>query len=104
MVWTAEHGAAWFTGWLGDDFFPEDFLPTGRDTYSTDIRLVCSAGDLDFDCDVDFVDYAQFAAEWYETDCNSLNDFCDGADILTPMNGEVDPNDLGRFALRWLLP
>ena len=104
--WTAAHGAAWFTGWMWDDRpeHPGDFMPTGRDTFSTDIRLVCSAGDLDFDCDVDFVDYAQFAAEWYGTDCNNLNDFCNGADIVTPMDGKVDPNDLGRFALRWLLP
>ncbi len=43
---------------------PGERLPTGRDIYSTDIRLVCSAGDLDFDCDVDFVDYAQLAREW----------------------------------------
>jgi len=100
--WTDEHGAAWFTG----DLWPqeEERLPTGRGTFSTDIRLVCSAGDLDFDCDVDFVDYAQLAAEWYETDCNSLNDFCNGADIVTPMDGEVDLEDLGRFALRWLSP
>jgi len=103
-VWTAEHGAGWFTGWMWDDYTLKTFCPTGRDTYSTDIRLVCSAGDLDFDCDVDFVDYSQFAAEWDETDCNSLNDFCDGADIVTPMDGDVDLEDLGRFALRWLLP
>jgi hypothetical protein len=38
-------------------------LPTDRDVYNTDIRLVCSAGDLDSDCDVDFVDYAQLATE-----------------------------------------
>jgi hypothetical protein len=101
-VWTATHGAAWFTGWLWDDYWPEDFLPTGRDTYSTDIRLVCSAGDLDFDCDVDFVDYAQLAAEWYETSCDNLNDFCNGADIV--INGDVGMEDLAKFALRWLLP
>ena len=102
----ATRGAAWFTGWVWDDvsIHPGDFMPTGRDTYSTDIRLVCSAGDLDFDCDVDFVDYAQLAREWRETDCNNLNDFCDGADIVTPMDGEVNLEDLARFALRWLLP
>ncbi len=102
----ATHGAAWFTGWVWDDveIHPGDFMPTGRDTYSTDIRLVCSAGDLDFDCDVDFVDYAQFAIQYTETDCNNINDFCDGADIVTPMDSVVDLKDLGRFALRWLLP
>jgi len=100
--WTAAHGAAWFTGWMWDDRpeHPGDFMPTGRDTFSTDIRLVCSAGDLDFDCDVDFVDYAQFAAEWYETDCNNLNDFCNGADII--IDGDVTLKDLARFTERWL--
>ena len=102
--WDATHGLAWFTG--SGKLWPqgEDRWPTGRDTFSTDIRLVCSAGDLDFDCDVDFVDYAQLAAEWYETGCDNLNDFCNGADIVTPMDGDVDLEDLGRFALRWLLP
>ena len=38
-------------------------MPTGRDVYSTDIRLVYSAGDFDFDCDVDFVDYAHLAVD-----------------------------------------
>jgi len=105
-AYDADHGLAWFSGrdnaiqWAQGNFR----WPTGKDKYSTDIRLVYSAGDLDFDGDVNFVDYAQFAAEWRETDCNSLNDFCNGADILIPMNGEVDLEDLGRFALRWLLP
>ena len=97
---SATHGLAWFTG--SDMLWPqgEDRWPTGRDTFSTDIRLVCSAGDLDFDCDVDFVDYAQLAAEWYETDCNSLNDFCNGADII--IDGAVTLDDLARFTKRWL--
>jgi hypothetical protein len=49
------------------------------------------------------VDYAQFAREWRETDCNNVNDFCDGADIVIPMDGDVDLEDLAKFALRWLL-
>ncbi|GAI51665.1 unnamed protein product, partial [marine sediment metagenome] len=83
-AYTTEHGLGWFSGadnpiqWAQGNYR----WPTGKDKYSTDIRLVCSAGDLDFDCDVDFVDYAQFAAEWYETDCNNINDFCNGADII----------------------
>jgi hypothetical protein len=88
--WTAERGLAWLM--RGQ--------PSGRDTYSTDVRLVCSAGDLDFDCDVDFVDYAQFAAEWLDSGCTNLNDFCNGADII--IDGAVTLDDLARFTERWL--
>jgi len=101
----ADHGAAWFSGADNPIQWPQGNFrwPTGRDKYSTDIRLVYSAGDLDFDTDVDFADYTQFAAEYSETDCNNVNDFCNGADILTPMDGDVDLEDLARFSLRWLL-
>ncbi len=40
------------------DVVPGERLPTGRD-----ISLVSSTGDLDFDCDVDYVDYAQITRE-----------------------------------------
>ncbi len=90
-------------GYMCQDIVPGECLPTGRDIYNTDIRLACSASGLDCYCDVDFVDYAQLAREWRETDCNNLNDFCNGADIVIPMDGDVDLKDLARFALRWLL-
>ncbi len=98
--WTTLKGVKWLSG--GHRRQPDNCRdrPNGRDPNSTDVRLVCSAGDLDFDCDVDFVDYAQFAAEWYETDCNNLNDFCNGADII--IDGTVTLDDLDRFTERWL--
>jgi len=95
---TVERGTAWLNGTLWD----WQGTPSATGIYAKDVRLVCSAGDLDFDCDVDFVDYAQLAAEWYETDCNNLNDFCNGADIV--INGDVGFEDLAKFALRWLSP
>ena len=100
--WTAEKGMAWINGtcWGWPDWFVTKGMPTGKDSDSIDVRLVCSAGDLDFDCDVDFVDYAQFAAEWDETDCNNLNVFCNGADII--IDGDVTLKDLARFTERWL--
>jgi hypothetical protein len=88
--WTAEKGLRWLSGGQ----------PSGRDTNSTDVRLVWSAGDLDYDCDVDFVDYAQFAEKWLNDGCNNLNDFCNGADIV--INGEVNMEDLAKFTQRWL--
>jgi hypothetical protein len=88
--WNAEKGIAWLS----------NGQPSGRDTYSTDVRLVYSAGDLDFDYDVDFVDYAQFAEEWLNDGCTNLNDFCNGADII--INGEVNMEDLAKFTQRWL--
>ena len=98
----AAHGMAWFTGWPWDHDQIQlgSFMPTGRDIYSTDIRLVCSAGDLNFDCDVDYVDFEQFGRGWLDTGCNSLNDFCDGADIV--INGDVGIEDLAKLAQRWL--
>jgi hypothetical protein len=91
---TDEAGSAWLNGKLWSE------QPTGTDTYSIDVRLVCSAGDLDGDCDVDFVDYAQFAEEWLNSGCTNLNGFCNGADIV--INGEVNMEDLAKFTQRWL--
>ena len=91
---SAEAGSAWLNGKLWSE------QPTGRDSYSTDVRLVCSAADLDGDCDVDFVDYAQFAEEWLNDGCTNLNVFCNGADI--EIDGTVDTIDLGKLAQEWL--
>jgi hypothetical protein len=89
---TPERGTAWLNGkWDG---------LTGRDIYSTDVRLVCSAGDLDFDCDVDFKDLQVLVENWLDDGCNNLNDFCNGADIV--INGEVNFVDYAQLALRWL--
>jgi hypothetical protein len=88
--YTTERGIAWLSN--GE--------PSGRDTNSIDVRLVCSAADLDFDCDVNFKDYAQFAEKWFNDDCNNLNDFCNDADIV--IDGAVDMIDLAKLALEWL--
>jgi len=61
---------------------------------------VCSAADLDFDCDVNFKDYAQFAEKWLNDGCNNLNGFCNGADIV--IDGTVNMIDLAEFAQEWL--
>jgi len=107
-----EQSSAWFppppggptvernTAWLNGKMWDWQGTPTGRDSYSTDVRLVCSAGDLDFDCHVDFVDYAQFAEKWLDDGCNNINGFCNGADIV--INGEVNMEDLAKFTQRWL--
>jgi hypothetical protein len=90
---TAERGVAWLNGYMGGN-------PSGRDIYSTDVRLVYSAGDLDFDGDVDFVDLQVLVENWLDDGCNNLNDFCNGADIV--INGEVNFVDYAQLALRWL--
>jgi hypothetical protein len=88
---TAERGVAWLNG--------KQIGLTGRDIYSTDVRLVCSAGDLDYDCDVDFADLRVLVENWLDDGCNNLNDFCNGADIV--INGKVNMEDLAKLALRW---
>jgi hypothetical protein len=93
---TVEKGTAWLNGKLWD----WQGTPSATSIYAKDVRLVCSVGDLDFDCDVDFVDYAQFAEEWLNDGCNNLNGFCNGADIV--INGEVNMEDLAKFTQRWL--
>ena len=93
---TVERGTAWLNGQLWD----WQGTPSATGIYAKDVRLVCSAGDLDFDCHVDFVDYAQFAEKWLNDGCNNLNGFCNGADIV--INGEVTMEDLAKLALRWL--
>ncbi len=53
-TWNAAYGMGWFTGWAWDDRFVDDFMPTGRDAYSIDMKLVESGcatcmGDVDAD-------------------------------------------------------
>jgi len=97
--WTAEHGMAWF---IGGNMYHDLWhnLMNGKDIYSTDVRLVCSAADLNGDCKVNFEDYAQFAEKWASTNCNSLNVFCNGADIV--IDGTVNTIDLAKLAQEWL--
>jgi hypothetical protein len=59
-------------------------------------QVVVSIGPL---C-VDFEEYARFAENWLQTNCNGLNNWCDGADFEP--DGDVDRLDLKRFLDKWL--
>jgi hypothetical protein len=93
---TTEKGAAWLNGKLWD----WQGTPSATGIYAKDVRLVCSAADLNGDCDVNFEDYAQFAEKWYNSECNNKNIFCNGADIV--IDGVVDAIDLAELAQEWL--
>ena len=58
-------------------------------------------GDLNGDCKVDMLDFAQFANWWLRTDCVSGNSFCNGADFQP--DGDVDMIDLALFVQNWLV-
>lgn len=49
---------------------------------------------------VNFLDYAFFTARWMDQNCDSLNDYCEGADFN--QLGTVDINDLRIFVQNWL--
>jgi len=51
-------------------------------------------------CKVNFIIYARFAEQWFQSLCNAGNDWCSGADI--DQLGDVDWLDLGLFADEWL--
>ena len=55
--------------------------------------------DLNFDDEVNFIDFAIFASQWDTADCNDPN-WCNGADL--DMDGYVDRYDLGVFVEYWL--
>jgi hypothetical protein len=55
-------------------------------------------GDLDFDEDVDFYDFALFASHWLETDCGLCS--CERADFTG--NGQVNNYDLKELCGNWL--
>jgi hypothetical protein len=58
-------------------------------------------GDFDGNCDVDFIDYAYFAKQWFKDDCGEP-DWCGGADLPETRNGTVDFADLYVFTQHWL--
>lgn len=60
--------------------------------------LSLNPGDLDFDNDVDFVDYSLFAIHWLESDCGPCQ--CDRADFTR--DGVVDYYDLKELCDNWL--
>jgi len=55
--------------------------------------------DFDDDCDVDFVDYDDFAFNWLRTGCTGPG-WCGGADLTE--DGSVDANDLRLFTKNWM--
>jgi len=59
----------------------------------------CPSADLTGDCFVNFQDFAMMA-EWWLEDCNSSNNFCEGADFDLP--SQVDANDLAILTADWL--
>jgi len=59
----------------------------------------CPQADLSGDYFVNVEDYA-ILAEWWQEDCHSLNNFCEGADF--DLSGQVDPNDLAIVVGDWL--
>jgi hypothetical protein len=93
---TTERGTAWLNGKLWD----WQGTPNAMGIYAKDVRLVCSAGDLNGDCHVNFVDLQVLVENWLDDGCNNLNNFCNGADIV--INGEVNFVDYAQLALRWL--
>lgn len=82
----------------GDGVSHTDPVPAGGDgslgseTYLSEFI----AGNFDGDGDVDFVDYAIFAAYWAEGECGE----CCGADLTC--DAEVDLSDLREFSANWL--
>jgi len=56
--------------------------------------------DLNYDCGVDFVDYALFAGRWLAGQECGEPDWCGGADVT--QNGAVDVFDLSDFVQQWL--
>jgi hypothetical protein len=57
--------------------------------------------DIDGDCYVNYKDLEIIAGHWLNTDCDSLNNYCDGADFA-PTDGIVNLFDFSDFAVQWL--
>ncbi len=52
-------------------------------------------------CSLEFVDFAGFAGQWGQIDCNADNNWCSGADF--DRDGTVDIEDLISFTDGWLV-
>ena len=68
-------------------------------TLSTESFTIEQTADLDYDCDVDFVDFSDFASMWFNDGCIGP-DWCGGADLT--QNGSVDILDLEKLTGNWL--
>jgi hypothetical protein len=73
-------------------------------TMSTEDFVVDQVADFDFDCDVDFVDFAIFAENWRsDRSAQGGPDWCSMADLTTESSaGVVDIFDFVIFVERWL--
>lgn len=58
----------------------------------------CPPADLTGDCFVNFDDFT-IVAQWWIEDCNSFNNFCEGADF--DVSGRVNVNDLTVLTADW---
>ncbi|MHB0946844.1 MAG: hypothetical protein ACYC3B_06705 [Sedimentisphaerales bacterium] len=88
---------------------PDNFWGIRISSYAAWINEIIAAdcngvleveGDLNSDCKVNFFDFAVFANQWLRTDCESGNNYCQGA-AFDPDN-DVDIVDLAIFAENWL--
>lgn len=68
-------------------------------TLNTDSFTIEQMADLDYDCDVDFIDFSDFALGWLQGGCVEP-DWCGGADLN--QNGSVDGFDLEKLGDNWL--
>ena len=59
----------------------------------------CLGGDIDKDCDVDFLDFGFFASQWLKNNCE-VADWCGGADF--DHSQQVDAEDLAALVENWL--
>ena len=68
-------------------------------TLNTESFTIEQTADLDYDCDVDFIDFSDFAFMWFNNGCTEP-DWCSGADLTR--NGSVDVFDLEKLTGNWL--
>ncbi len=98
-----EHsGQSWFRNNQDPNFIDPDYFDAVRiSSYTQWIEQTIQSVDLTEDGWVDFADFVLLANNWQRTDCNSTNNWCDGADFI-PHDSFVDWDDLAIFADHWL--
>lgn len=99
LVW----GEACISGESSGEVYSQEgsFLVTDGNEISgdnftiTEESVVVSTG-----CIIGFEDFARFTEQWLRTDCNEINNWCDGADM--DRQDGVDCVDLSLFVDKWL--